>query len=45
LPTLLPTWPASITDLNIGLVALVLNVTVMFAVSAMRPTSVRRRST
>jgi SSS family solute:Na+ symporter len=37
LPTLLPTWPASITDLNIGLVALVLNVTVMFAVSAMAP--------
>jgi len=34
LQTLLPSWPSGITDLNIGLVALVLNVLAMALVSA-----------
>jgi SSS family solute:Na+ symporter len=34
LPALLPTWPASITDLNIGVIALLLNVLTMCVVSA-----------
>jgi len=33
LPKLFPGWPAAITDLNIGVVALALNVVVMLAVS------------
>jgi len=33
LATLLPTWPSSVTDLNIGLVALVVNIVTMVAVS------------
>lgn len=37
LATLLPTWPAGVTDLNIGLVALVVNVVTMVAVSLARP--------
>ncbi len=35
LATLLPTWPHGITDLNVGLVALILNVATMVLVSAM----------
>lgn len=37
LPELFPLWPSAITDLNIGLVAVVLNVATMFVVSAVRP--------
>ncbi|MBL0170797.1 MAG: sodium:solute symporter [Gemmatimonadaceae bacterium] len=33
----LPTWPPALTDMNIGLVALVLNVTTMVIVTAIRP--------
>ncbi len=36
LATLFPHWPSTITDLNVGLVALLANVAVMFAVSAAR---------
>ena len=35
LATLFPAWPSVVTDLNIGLVALVANAAVMLAVSAM----------
>jgi SSS family solute:Na+ symporter len=34
LPALLPSWPASITDMNIGIVALLFNVIAMLLVSA-----------
>ncbi len=34
LATLLPTWPSAITDLNIGIVAMVANVVVLVVVSA-----------
>ncbi len=37
LPVLLPSWPSSLTDLNIGVVALVLNVVTMLIVSALIP--------
>ncbi len=37
LAVLLPTWPSAITDMNIGLIALVLNVVAMLGVSALRP--------
>jgi len=35
LATLLPAWPSVITDLNIGIVAMIANVTVLLGVSAM----------
>jgi SSS family solute:Na+ symporter len=35
LATLLPAWPSVITDLNIGIVAMIANVAVLWAVSAM----------
>lgn len=35
LPTLFPTWPSLVTDLNIGLVALLANTIVLLAVSAL----------
>ncbi|MEQ1690438.1 MAG: sodium:solute symporter [Gemmatimonas sp.] len=38
LATLFPAWPASVTDLNVGLVALILNVIAMAVVSRWRPT-------
>ena len=37
LPTLFPTWPSLVTDLNIGLVALLANTLVLLAVSAFAP--------
>jgi SSS family solute:Na+ symporter len=40
LATLFPSWPAAITDLNIGIVALIANVVVLLAVSA----ATRRRA-
>ena len=45
LPELLPGLPHGITDINIGTVALLLNVTSMLAVSALRrpPTSLHAR--
>lgn len=35
LPALFPTWPGVVTDLNIGIVALIANVAVLLAVSAL----------
>ena len=40
LDALLPGWPSAVTDLNIGLVALILNVVAMTLVSALRPAPV-----
>ena len=37
LPTLFPTWPSLVTDLNIGLVALLANTIVLLGVSAFAP--------
>ncbi len=45
LPELFPGLPHSITDINIGTVALLLNVTAMLAVSALRRPHVTPRST
>ena len=42
LPALFPSWPSAITDLNIGLVALLLNLFALTIVSALMP---RRRIT
>jgi solute:Na+ symporter, SSS family len=42
LPRLFPTWPAAITDLNIGIVALALNAAVLLVVSGFGVQSARR---
>jgi SSS family solute:Na+ symporter len=43
LATLFPAWPSVITDLNVGIVAMIANVTVLLAVSAMtRPAREKR---
>ena len=44
LATLFPSWPPAIADLNIGIVALIVNVAVMLAVSGVtRPRAVSDR--
>jgi len=37
LPALFPTWPSAMTDLNIGIVALLLNLFALTMVSALMP--------
>jgi solute:Na+ symporter, SSS family len=44
LAKLFPAWPAVLTDLNVGVVALLLNVAVMLAVSAATGAGVERRA-
>ena len=39
LPALLPSWPSAITDLNIGIVALLLNLLALGVVSLLIPAS------
>lgn len=41
LASIVPQWPRAITDINIGFVALLLNIVTMFAVSAVRPRPTR----
>ena len=40
--TLFPGWPGAVTDLNVGVIALTLNVAVMAAVSAVSAVGVRQ---
>ena len=42
LPALLPSWPASITDINVGIVALLFNVLAMLVVSALTRGAIAR---